>query len=915
MGDAVLVHGKFEGKIKFLGKIDGKQGVWAGVELQLEVGKNNGYVGNQKYFDCEPGHGLFLRPHLLVSYDEKLQAAVVIQSFGRMIAGKRKVKAELNWRTWNALDNRNEQLQLEKGKKVKFEQGVPQVPAGITKRRQSIKEDRESLNVDGIVVEDDYDGVKLPWPLTYDAVLSMLESFKEGKILHYVYVNRIFEAIKAFYSPRSGVEEITIPEGKRITVIGDLHGQLQDLFTILTINGLPSDDNMYLFNGDIVDRGMCGTECLCVILAFKLVMPERVYVNRGNHESRAQNSWMGFEEEILEKYDGTNFGDTGRGRRLFELTSDMFDALPLASVIEKKVFVVHGGLARDYGITMEHIRNIKRKREPPIDKPGLENRLYEDLLWSDPRPTANYPEPIKGFKVSDRGAGVEFGPDVTNGFCMTNSVALVIRSHECVQEGYEVLHGGRLITIFSASRYCGTQTNKGAFITFDKSMQPEIQQFFAHGLTNNTFVKVPTEEERLKALEDDTIMMIVERICDHKPDLYYFFTTMDTQKNGLVSKVQWANALKSVLSIDIPFLSYSHRLVDIEQDGSVNYAKFIERFRIEMRPEDAAWQLKIIENVCEKLFEICGNAEQAFHLFDVNSDGTIEYEEFANTLKKFDLGLTDMQIFELMRDIDVNKDSQIELSEFLERFQVSFTMVKERKEGEALEATFKARSNSILSINNDIEPNWDDWTREALGKIGLAIYSQKLSLPQAFAKFDEAETGWISYEAFAKTLIAFEPTFTTDEGLKLAQAVDGNNSGRINYMEFVNAFKIADRGPKRRTSLHGENSNWQSAVIHQVSNVLYQHRIQLRSAFRMFDTDNDGRVTAAEFQSGLKAINALLDSPISEMQVEQLMASLDRNGDGSLDYKEFLEGFQIIDGSVPSNINPATQAVRRTSLL
>jgi protein phosphatase len=776
------------------------------------------------------------------------------------------------------------------------------------------------FDVDGVSVEPEYSGVKLPWPLTYDSVLKMLESFKEGKELHYVYVNRIFEAIKNFHSPLSGVQEISIPEEKRITVIGDLHGQLQDLFTILTINGLPSEDNMYLFNGDIVDRGNNGAECLLVIFAFKLVLPERVFINRGNHESRAQNSWMGFEEEILEKYDGSAFSDPGRGRRLFELVSDAFDTLPLASIIEKKVFVVHGGLARDHGITVDHIRSIKRKREPPIDKPGLENRLYEDLLWSDPRPTANYPEPLKGYKVSDRGAGIEFGPDVTNGFCMTNSVALVIRSHECVQEGYEVLHGGRLITIFSASRYCGTQTNKGAFITFDKTMQPEIQQFFAHHIASNTFVKPPTEEERLSALENDTVVMIVERICDHKPDLYYYFTTIDAAKTGTVSKVQWANALKTVLSLDIPFLSYAHRLVEAEADGNINYAKFIERFRIEMRPEDMEWQIKIVENVCEKLFEVCGNIEQAFEIFDANSDGTIEYEEFSKTLKKLDLGLSDLQIFELMRDIDVNKDSQIELNEFLERFQVSFTMVKEKHDKSDTYEERIRRRHSSFNMNPDEEPDWDDWTRDALGKIGLAIYGQKLSLPQAFAKFDESESGWISYEEFAKALVIFDSTFSNAEALKLAKAVDGNNSGRINYMEFVSAFKVADKGPKRRTSIKdgpdaatSSNSNWQMAVIQQVSNVLYQHRIQLRSAFRMFDTDNDGKVTAEEFQSGLKAINALLDNPLSEMQVDQLMKSLDRNGDGSLDYKEFLEGFQIVDASAPANI-PEGVSKRRTSL-
>ena len=75
---------------------------------------------------------------------------------------------------------------------------------------------------------------------------------------------------------------------------------------------------------------------------------------------------------------------------------------------------------------------------------------------------------------------------------------MVLRSHECVQEGYEVLHDGRLITIFSASRYCGTQTNKGAFITFGHDLQPEIQQFYAHAMESTSFEsKADAEEDML----------------------------------------------------------------------------------------------------------------------------------------------------------------------------------------------------------------------------------------------------------------------------------------------------------------------------------------------------------------------------------------------------------------------------------
>lgn len=65
------------------------------------------------------------------------------------------------------------------------------------------------------------------------------------------------------------------------------------------------------------------------------------------------------------------------------------------------------------------------------------------MLWSDPRP-------IQGRQMSARGAGVEFGQDITHEFLRTNHAALIIRSHECVREGFELLHSGRLITLFSA---------------------------------------------------------------------------------------------------------------------------------------------------------------------------------------------------------------------------------------------------------------------------------------------------------------------------------------------------------------------------------------------------------------------------------------------------------------------------------
>ncbi len=42
--------------------------------------------------------------------------------------------------------------------------------------------------------------------------------------------------------------------------VGDIHGQLADLVHLMNHNGLPSETNKYIFNGDFVDRGVQGVE-------------------------------------------------------------------------------------------------------------------------------------------------------------------------------------------------------------------------------------------------------------------------------------------------------------------------------------------------------------------------------------------------------------------------------------------------------------------------------------------------------------------------------------------------------------------------------------------------------------------------------------------------------------------------------
>ncbi|KAL4236501.1 CAP-Gly domain-containing linker protein 4 [Mactra antiquata] len=59
LGDKVVVGGIKEGTLRYCGPTEFASGVWAGIELDDEAGKNDGSIGGISYFTCQPRHGIF----------------------------------------------------------------------------------------------------------------------------------------------------------------------------------------------------------------------------------------------------------------------------------------------------------------------------------------------------------------------------------------------------------------------------------------------------------------------------------------------------------------------------------------------------------------------------------------------------------------------------------------------------------------------------------------------------------------------------------------------------------------------------------------------------------------------------------------------------------------------------------------
>uniref|UniRef100_A0A7S1M9H9 protein-serine/threonine phosphatase n=1 Tax=Neobodo designis TaxID=312471 RepID=A0A7S1M9H9_NEODS len=308
-----------------------------------------------------------------------------------------------------------------------------------------------------IAIPSSYDGPRIgpDNKITPDFVAAMSAYFRDQKLISQRDVVTILLQAIDVLKAQPNVTSIDVPEGEEITVCGDTHGQFYDTLNIFELNGVPSATNRYLFNGDFVDRGSYSVENVVTLLAYKVAYPEHVFLARGNHESIGLNRMYGFDGEVRDKYNDD----------VFLLFQDVFNCLPLAHMINREVFVTHGGLFSKDGVTIADIQKVDRFRDIPDDG------LMTEMLWSDP-------QVMPGRAKSKRGVGVAFGADVTEDFLRTNGLKLVIRSHEVSDEGHQTFHNGKLITVFSAPNYCDQIGNKGAFIRLrGGDMTPKITTF------------------------------------------------------------------------------------------------------------------------------------------------------------------------------------------------------------------------------------------------------------------------------------------------------------------------------------------------------------------------------------------------------------------------------------------------------
>lgn len=295
-------------------------------------------------------------------------------------------------------------------------------------------------------------------------------------------------------------------------------------------------------------------------------------------------------------------------------------------------------------------------------------------------------------------------------------------------------------------------------------------------------------------------------------------------------------------------------------------------------PLTDVWEKEAYSRIAKSLSARGLTVESAFSIFDQDQDGLISAQEFRNTLLlTLRLPFSEQEVQLLLNSLHT-------------------------ADGNMSKAEFKNKLSAYLSPG-EVMPSWEE---AVLNKLRERIRVNQIGLREAFEAFDKNRDGWIDAAEFIETFKVMQLGLSEQDIIRILRYFDPNGLGRINYNEFV-AKVEASVAPVQSTPLSSTplpSMSQASKIIAKVSELIRDSRLSLQEAFRVFDTNGDGKVSKLEFMQTFE----MMKLRVVKAELEDLWNALGKDPQGFLSYNEFSEKLQ---GTRPLNPKPSIPELRR----
>lgn len=165
---------------------------------------------------------------------------------------------------------------------------------------------------------------------------------------------------------------------------------------------------------------------------------------------------------------------------------------------------------------------------------------------------------------------------------------------------------------------------------------------------------------------------------------------------------------------------------------------------------------------------------------------------------------------------------------------------------------------------------------------------------RVFNTYDEDRDGWISKAELGNCMKKLDLDVSEDAISTMISSADKNGDGLVDFDEFLalqEAPTSASNYSNGNSSTHhgktqNKNSSSTTSLEHGDDDPEDSDTL-LKETFSIFDKNHDGFISNIELQSILHRLGIRKGSSLKDCQ--QMIAGIDRNGDGRVDFEEFKE--------------------------
>ena len=327
----------------------------------------------------------------------------------------------------------------------------------------------------------------------------------------------------------------------------------------------------------------------------------------------------------------------------------------------------------------------------------------------------------------------------------------------------------------------------------------------------------------------------------------------------------------------------------------------------------------ILHPLTSFVFPIC-LLLQLFRSFDENRDGTLNFKELKQGLKRYNFNLTDLDIQRLASLLDADQGDSVSYDEFMKVLN-DYRPLGEMTQGKTEQALQVAAPWEPLEVPNKNLKVWDKnvhptapylqkGTKEGtvamkhadartVRLVSSRFYQAASRIRHVFRKLDMDKNGVVDRKEFLYGVKQLGLGIPEDQVARFFDLIDtdAGGHGHIDYVEFLKRFDgeapdpklpAPDRaGPALVTKLDlspEEVEDFSSgSKCRELRERFYSQCYPAHTVFRRFDTDSDGHMSLEEFG---EACRKLLPG-VTDREAACFMASIDPATDGYMSLPQF----------------------------